>query len=81
MRSLFRMMCVFLLTGCGGSIYVNQPPPSLTQPCADPARLPERGMTDQEIEVMWGRDRTALRLCGSQLDGLAKWAIVQTDKG
>lgn len=81
MHSLLKATFACLLTGCGVSTYGNLPPPSLTQPCAPPARLPERGLTDQEIEVQWGRDRTALRSCGSQLDGLSKWAIVQTNKG
>jgi len=57
------------------------PPPSLTSPCAAPARLPERDMTDQEVEVLWGRDRSALRACGSRLDGLANWAILGRNKG
>lgn len=83
MHSLLKATCACLLIASCASTSGRSfaPPPSLTQPCATPVRLPERGMTDQEIEVQWGRDRTALRACGSQLDGLAKWAIVQTDKG
>ncbi len=83
MPSLPAAVLVFLLLASCASTSGSRvsPPPSLTSPCATPVRLPERGLTDQEIEIQWGRDRTALRLCGSQLDGLAKWAIVQTDKG
>ena len=83
MHSLLKATCACLLIASCASTSGRSisPPPSLTQPCATPVRLPERGMTDQEIEVQWGRDRTALRSCGSQLDGLAKWAIVQSDKG
>lgn len=69
------------LASCG-SISVDRalPPPSLTQPCSAPVTLPARSLTDQEVEVQWGRDRSALRACGSRLDGLTNWAIVQTDK-
>lgn len=49
------------------------PPPSLTQQCANPAALPERALSDQEIEILWGRDRTALRECASRLSGLVGW--------
>jgi len=83
MHSLLKATFACLLTASCASTSgsLPLPPPSLTQPCTTPVRLPERGLTDQEIEVQWGRDRTALRACGSQLDGLAKWAIVQTNKG
>lgn len=83
MPSLPAAVLVFLLLVSCASTSGSRiaPPPSLTSPCDTPVALPERGLTDQEIEVQWGRDRTALRSCGSQLDGLAKWAIVQTDKG
>lgn len=83
MHNLLRTTCACLLIASCGSTSGNlpSPPPSLTQPCSAPARLPDRGLTDQEIEVQWGRDRTALRSCGSQLDGLVKWAIVQSTKG
>jgi len=30
--------------------------------------LPERALNDQEIEVFWGRDRSALRECGTRLE-------------
>jgi len=83
MPSLPAAVLVFLLLASCASTSVKPllPPPSLTQPCTAPARLPERDMTDQEIEVQWGRDRSALRSCGSRLDGLAKWVIVQSTKG
>jgi uncharacterized protein YceK len=45
-----------LMTGCAASI-------SAEAPCADPVTLPDRALTDQEIEIFWGRDRTALRVC------------------
>ena len=79
----FLLLSACLLTASCASTNVKPllPPPSLTQPCAAPVRLPARGLTDQEVEVQWGRDRTALRACGSRLDGLAKWAIVQATKG
>jgi hypothetical protein len=29
--------------------------------------LPDRALSDRDIEVMWGRDRSALRECGARL--------------
>lgn len=75
-KSLLLLSCL-LLASCGSTnVERLDPPPSLLAPCAAPVRLPERDLTDQDVEVLWGRDRSALRSCGSRLDGLAKWAIV-----
>ena len=35
--------------------------------------IPERALTDQDVEVYWGRDRDSLRACGSMHYGLVKW--------
>ena len=63
------------LTACAGSPGVSVPrpgpPPSLTAPCAAPVALPDRGLTQAEVETLWGRDRSALRECGGKLRGLA----------
>lgn len=67
------------LSGCGAgdAAKVDLPPPtppaSLLVPCADPVALPARDLTGAEIEVLWGRDRSALRVCGGQIMGLAEW--------
>jgi hypothetical protein len=66
------------LSGCGASPFADAarlPPEGLLQPCAGPVDLPDRGLGDQEIEVLWGRDRTALRDCAARHDGLASWAM------
>lgn len=49
------------------------PPPSLTQPCPAPVDLPQRALNDAEVEVLWGRDRSALRACASRHAALAEW--------
>lgn len=62
------------LTGCAK----NEPPPqtplvppSLLVGCDPPQNLPDRDLTAVEVEVLWGRDRTALRQCASRQGGLA----------
>lgn len=74
MRNLLMALAALGLTGCGASTYVEPPkpdlPPSLTATCAAPTRLPERQLSDQEVEVYWGRDRSALRACQSKHAGL-----------
>ena len=82
MHRFLPLTACLLTASCGlTSVKPLLPPPSLTSPCKPPVTLPERDLNDQEIEVQWGRDRSSLRSCGSQLDGLAKWAIVQSTKG
>jgi hypothetical protein len=62
-----------MLTACLGSSSVKPStvPPSLKSGCADPVALPDRGLNDAEIELFWGRDRSALRACGSKHNALA----------
>ena len=67
-----------LLTACGGSTVVEAvdlavpPSPSLLMPCREPVLLPERALSDREVEIFWGRDRSALRECASRHAGLAE---------
>ena len=74
-NSLLAFAC--LLTGCGAStsVEVLPPPPSLIEPCALPVDLPDRALDDREIEIHWGRDRSALRACGGRHAALATYAM------
>jgi hypothetical protein len=54
-------------------------PPSLTAPCRLPVQLPERSLTQAEVEILWGQDRDALRRCAGQLGGLADWAAALSE--
>jgi hypothetical protein len=67
------MLVASMLSACLGSSNVEPAtiPPSLKVPCADPVSLPDRGLNDAEIELWWGRDRAALRACGSMHSALA----------
>lgn len=72
------MAAALILSGCGGLIGSKpdpapeiKPAPSLLQPCAQPVTIPEKDLTDQEIEVMWGRDRRALRVCADRHSGIS----------
>jgi hypothetical protein len=38
-------------------------PAEAKKPCADPVVLPDRDLTETEIQTNWGADRTALRVC------------------
>jgi len=64
------------LTACAASTVSNPaigPPPSLMVPCVAPVKLPERALTQAEVETFWGQDRTALRRCGGRHGGLIDW--------
>ncbi|GGE24415.1 hypothetical protein GCM10011345_32970 [Gemmobacter megaterium] len=79
MRTLQLAAACLLVASCGSTATDaprHAPPPSLILPCAVPVALPERSLTDQEVEVFWGRDRAALRACGSRQAGLAGWVQV-----
>jgi hypothetical protein len=80
LKRLMLPACLCLASCASTSVEPLLPPPSLTSRCAAPVRLPVRDLTDQEVEVLWGRDRDALKACGSQLDGLSNWAILPTSK-
>ncbi len=64
------------LTACAASTAVSpslSPPPSLLVPCIAPMKLPERALTQVEVETFWGRDRVALRRCAGRYKGLIDW--------
>jgi hypothetical protein len=73
----------FLLTACAGWRADDPrpvpPPPSLTALPPGPTTLPLRALTQAEVEVFWGRDRSALRMCVGQVEGLAAWAGGHSD--
>lgn len=74
MKLLLTLSACLCLASCGLiSVEKPKPPPSLLVPCDRPVRLPERGLSDQEVEILWGRDRDALNACGSKLAGLIEW--------
>lgn len=77
MQILQAAAACLLVASCGSTgidAPSHTPPPSLMQSCAVPVTLPARGLSDQEVEVFWGRDRAALRACASRHSGLAQWA-------
>lgn len=62
------ILSAFLLTACAGSTASVKPdlrpaPPYLVAACADPSKLPSRGLSRREIEVYWRRDRANLVSC------------------
>lgn len=65
-----------LLAGCSGLTATDPgarpvlPAPSLTQPCAGPVALPDRALPDQEVEILWGRDRATIRCWQGRHAGL-----------
>lgn len=73
MRALVAISLVLAACGEDRALAPPAPPASLTQHCARPQALPERDMTQGEVEVLWGRDRTALRACGGRHAGLVDY--------
>ena len=64
---------VAALTGCASDdATAIAPPPSLLLRCEAPLDLPSRDLSGAEVEIMWGRDRSALRTCASRHDALAR---------
>lgn len=71
MKAIKALILVSVLTGCASV----EPAPviipaSLLAPCTTPVALPSRDLTFTEVEVMWGRDRSALRTCRDRHSGL-----------
>ena len=72
MRNLLLLLPLSLLAGCAGSTPSADAPPSLLVPCDRPVILPDRALSDREVELLWGRDRAALVACRSRHEGLAQ---------
>lgn len=47
-------------------------PPSLLVGCPAPVDLPPRDLTGTEVEILWGRDRSALRKCGGKIAAISE---------
>ncbi len=67
MRNLFLLCAALALTGCGGST------PSIdgADPCTKPVQIPSGWLDDQQIELLWGRDRRALLDCADKVETLS----------
>lgn len=65
-----------ILAACSESIgsveppKLSSPPLGLTDPCARPVDLPDRDLTQKEVEFYWINDRENLIRCGLQLQDL-----------
>lgn len=71
MRNLYLLLPVCLLLGCSDSTSTTP----LIAPCNYPVQLPERGLSDREIEIYWGRDRAELLSCGEKVKLLEKAGV------
>jgi len=72
------MLVASLVTACAGSapsskarIELKPLPAELTN-CADPSELPDRGLTQAEVEKFWGRDIVSLKTCKSNVRTISK---------
>ena len=44
----------------------RETPAEAKRKCDDPVRLPDRHLNETETHDLWGKDRTALRVCESR---------------
>lgn len=56
-------VAVFFLAACS-PVPSGSPAPL---PCVTPVTLPDRALSDRDVEIYWGRDRSALRECGARV--------------
>jgi hypothetical protein len=71
-RNLLLLTSACLLSACAGLTAFNDLPP-----CAGPVDLPDRALSDQDIEILWGRDRVALKNCAGKVEVLSGRAAAQ----
>lgn len=69
----------FLLQACAastpsGEIEVGPVQQAAAEPCAGPVILPDRALSDAELEVFWRRDRIRLVNCREKHAVLADYA-------
>jgi len=67
MRILLLCFAVSALAGCGGSTRYTE----AVEPCAVPVRIPDGWLSDQQVELLWARDRRALLGCGDKVESLS----------
>lgn len=71
MRILLPCLAALALNACAASTTSVKS----TDPCAEPVLLPERWLSDQEVELLWARDRRALLDCGGKVEVLSGRAV------
>lgn len=68
-----------MLTACAGSNLGPVDGPliagagALADPCETPVELPNRALTQAEVETLWRQDRANLLSCGERLISLAEF--------
>ena len=67
MRILLLSISALVLVGCGGSM----PWIKTVDPCAAPVIIPDRWLSDREVEILWARDRKELLNCGDKVEALS----------
>ncbi len=79
-RILISVVLLLLLTGCqtglvsSEQIRLDDPVPSLIIPCAMAVRLPDRELTQSEVEKYWLMDRYKLVDCRGKHHELIAWS-------
>lgn len=64
---LFMLNAALGLAGCSASTgFVDG-----TDPCDKPVVIPERWLSDVEVETLWRKDRVALLNCGDKVEVLS----------
>jgi hypothetical protein len=71
-------LAVTACAGSGGSGKTTPPqfgaiPPKYKKACAKPGELPDRDLTQAEVERYWGKDRAGLINCAATKQGLVKF--------
>lgn len=80
MRILMLAVALSVLTACAGSgpsadrLRIDPPAPSLTEPCDYATELPNRSMSQREVEEFWIEDRRRLAECRGKHEGLTNWS-------
>lgn len=77
MRRVALWIMLVLPVACGPRLVgdVPIPPEALLAPCVAPQVWQAgRGLSQSEVEILWGRDRAGLRDCAARQGLLAGWA-------
>jgi hypothetical protein len=73
------------LTACGVStgsnrLLVTDAPAELLRHCKLPVKLPERGLTQADVEKLWGTDRASLVRCHNKHKKTVDYYLTRDDK-
>lgn len=85
---LWTGFALFLIGGCTTAqrippvvkLELTPPDSALASPCRQPTAIPQRELTQGEVEALWSKDRVALSVCYKKHRGIIRYFETRDQK-